>query len=166
LTRELVRRKPVAADTVQLDELLGAYAAAVDAQNWQGWLDLFAAECSYAVYTLQNAEAGLPLGYTIDDRRERLVDRVKFITEVWAGTIEPYRTRHIIQRVLTECTADGAYKVRANMIVSYTESDGPAGILVSGYYEDVIRMTEDGPRFVAKTVYLDGTPTRYLAYPL
>lgn len=156
----------MAADMAQLDDLLGAYAAALDTQDWQAWLACFAPECSYAVHSSQNAEAGLPLGYMLDDRRERLIDRVKFITKVWAGTIEPYRTRHIIQRVSTERPAGGDYKVRANMIVSYTESDGPAGILVSGYYDDVIRMTDDGPRFVAKTVFLDGTPARYLAYPL
>jgi 3-phenylpropionate/cinnamic acid dioxygenase small subunit len=102
----------------------------------------------------------------IDDRHERLVDRVKFITEVWATTIEAYRTRHVIQRVATTRDADGRYRVRANVLVGYTESNGTPGMLVCGYYDDVVRMTADGPRFVRRTVYLDGTPARYLAYPL
>lgn len=160
----------VAADhtvaTTQLDELLGSYAAALDGHDWQAWLDLFADECSYAVYSIENAQAGLPLGYMIDDRRERLKDRVNFITNVWAGTIEPYRTRHVIQRLSAKLSADGLYNMRANMIVSYAERDQVRGILVSGYYEDVVQITASGPRFVKKTVYLDGTPARYLAYPL
>lgn len=155
----------LADNSAQLDELYGRYADALDSQDWQKWLNLFAPDCAYAVYSRANVEAGLPLGYMIDDRRERLEDRVKFITQVWAGTIEPYQTRHVIQRVATECAAEG-YKIRANMIVSYTEIDGPAGILVSGYYYDVVHLTKDGLRFAAKTVYLDGTPARYLAYPL
>jgi hypothetical protein len=52
------------------------------------------------------------------------------------------------------------------MIVTYTEFDGPPSVLASGYYEDRIRITDDGPRFVEKTVYLDGIPARYLVYPL
>lgn len=154
------------ADGLVLDGLLGAYAAAVDNRDWQQWLSLFTNDCAYAVYTLENVERGLPLGYMLDDCRERLVDRIKFVTDVWAKTVEPYRTRHIIQRVQTERGADGTYKVRSNLLVSYTETDAPPAMLASGYYEDVIRLTEDGPRFVEKTVYLDGTPARYLVYPL
>lgn len=160
------RAEHLAEDMVQLDALIGSYATAVDARDWQAWLGLFAAECSYAVYSLENVEAGLPLGYMIDDRRERLIDRVKFITEVWHKTIEHYRTRHVIQRLRTERAADGTYKVRSNMIVSYTEANGTPGVLVSGYYEDLIRMAPYRPHFVSKTVYLDGTPARYLVYPL
>lgn len=156
----------LAVDAALLDALIGSYAEALDTQDWQRWLDLFTDDCSYAVYSLENVEAGLPLGYMIDDRRERLLDRVKFITEVWAKTIESYRTRHIIQRVRTNREADRTYRVRANMIVSYTEGNGTPGVLVSGFYEDVIRLTDNGPRFVEKRVLLDGTPARYLAYPL
>jgi anthranilate 1,2-dioxygenase small subunit len=163
---DVVRSNDATIDAAQLDQLLGAYAAALDGQDWQAWLGLFAEECSYAVYSIENAQAGLPLGYMIDDRRERLLDRVNFITNVWAGTIEPYRTRHIIQRVWAEHSADGVYNMRANMIVSYAEKDQVRGILVSGYYEDVVQIADGGPRFVKKAVYLDGTPARYLAYPL
>jgi 3-phenylpropionate/cinnamic acid dioxygenase small subunit len=166
LITEIASSELPAGDTALLDALNGAYAAALDSQNWQGWIDLFTPDCSYAVYSLENVDAGLPLGYMIDDRHERLVDRVKFITEVWATTIEAYRTRHVIQRVATTRDADGTYRVRANVLVGYTESNGTPGMLVCGYYDDVVRMTADGPRFVRRTVYLDGTPARYLAYPL
>jgi len=153
-------------DGLLLDGLLGSYAAAVDSQDWQRWLGLFTEDCSFAVYTLENVERGLPLGYMLDDQRERLVDRIKFVTEVWAKTVEPYRTRHFVQRIHTERGADRTYKVRSNLLVSYTETDGPPAVLASGYYEDVIRLTDEGPRFVDKTVYLDGIPARYLVYPL
>lgn len=165
-TEAEIEIRSLAADVVALDELYGAYAAVVDEQDWHLWPDFFTQDCSYIVQSLENADRGLPLAYMLDDSRARLSDRVKFVTEVWAGTIEPYRTRHMIQRVTTTDLGDGTFRVRANMIVAYTEIDGVPGILASGYYEDLVRMTDEGPRFVQKNVYLDGTPARYLVYPL
>ncbi|WP_218004844.1 aromatic-ring-hydroxylating dioxygenase subunit beta [Actinomadura macra] len=152
--------------TAMLDELYAAYAETVDERQWERWPDLFTEECAYTVQSLENAERGLPLAYMLDDCRGRLLDRVKFVTEVWAGTIEPYRTRHLIQRTRTEAVGDDAYRVRANVVVTYTEADGPPAILTSGHYDDHVRLTETGPLFADKRVYLDGTPTRYLVYPL
>ncbi|TYB41255.1 hypothetical protein FXF69_36700 [Actinomadura chibensis] len=149
-----------------LDELYAAYAETVDERRWERWPDLFTEDCAYAVHSLENAEHGLPLAYMLDDCRARLLDRVKFVTEVWAGTVEPYRTRHVIQRTRAAAAGEGAYRVRANVLVTYTEADGPPAILTSGHYDDVVRLTDAGPLFAEKRVYLDGTPTRYLIYPL
>lgn len=149
-----------------LDDLYAAYADVVDERRWQQWPDMFTEDCVYAVHSLDNAERGLPLAYMLDDCRARLLDRVKFVTEVWAGTVEPYRTRHVIQRTRTEAIGEDAYLVRANMLVTYTESDGTPAILAGGYYEDRVKVTEAGPLFAEKKVYLDGTPSRYLVYPL
>jgi len=149
-----------------LDQLYGAYAAAVDSHDWHKWPEFFTSDCSYMVFSQENVDHGLPLAYMLDDNRDRLFDRVKFVTDVWAGTIEPYRTRHFIQRTLTTDRGDGTFQVRANLIVTYTEADGVPGILASGYYEDLVRTTDQGLLFVEKNVFLDGTPSRYLVYPL
>ena len=149
-----------------VDTLLGEYALALDWQDWSKWLGLFAPECRYAVFSRQDAESNLPLGYMIDDCHARLVDRIKFITEVWAGTIEPYRSRHIIQRVSMKRIDDENYEILANMLVTYTENDEPSRMLATGYYHDVVCVTGEGAFFTSKTVYMDGTPARYLAYPL
>lgn len=153
-------------DGIALDEALARYASVVDGQEWHRWPELFSEDCSYAVYSLDNVERGLPLAYMLDDNRARILDRVKFVTEVWAGTVEPYRTRHVIQRTETEALDDRTYRVRATMVVTYTEFDGVPGVLASGYYEDRIRLTDDGALFVEKNVYLDGMPARYFIYPL
>lgn len=156
----------VAGLAAALDGLYGAYVAAVDDHDWDQWLEFFTEDCAYTVNTLENVEQGLPLAYMLDDCRARLLDRVKFVTEVWAGTIEPYRTRHLVQRTVTTDLGDGTWRVRANLFVGYTEVDGLPGILATGHYDDLVRMTEAGPLFVEKNVYLDGTPSRYLVYPL
>jgi len=149
-----------------IDELLGAYAAVLDNNELVRWPELFTEDCAYAVYSRDNAERGLPLGYMIDDSRDRLHDRVKFITEVWTGTIEPYRSRHLIQRTKATPISEGEWRVEANFLIAYSEIDGQSALLASGYYADIVRVTPDGPLFADKKVFLDGTPSRYLVYPL
>ena len=154
------------ADVLLIDDLLGAYPTVVDGQDWQAWPDLFAAECSYVVYSMDNVDRGLPLAYMYDDNRSRLLDRVKFITEVWAGTIETYRTRHLTQRTLMRRAGPGQFRVESNVLVGYTEVEGRPAILTSGRYDDVIVVEGGVAKFASRTVYLDGTPARYLVYPL
>lgn len=149
-----------------IDELLGRYAQVVDDQEWASWPELFAAECTYQVQTFDNARRELPLAYMLDDSRARLLDRVKFITEVWAGTIEPYRTRHIGQRTSVRALDPTSWAVRTNLQVSYSEADQPPAILATGYYDDVIVLVDGQGRFRDRRVYLDGMPSRYLVYPL
>ncbi|WP_420749803.1 aromatic-ring-hydroxylating dioxygenase subunit beta [Rhodococcus sp. O3] len=149
-----------------IDALLGCYAQVLDEQDWDRWPDLFADECSYTVHTLDNIRRGLPLAYMYDDNRARILDRVKFITEVWAGTIEPYRTRHVTQRTHAAQVAENRWEVRANFHVSFTENDSLSGLLATGYYEDVVEISVDGAQFVSRAVRLDSMPARYLVYPL
>lgn len=149
-----------------IDDLHGDYAMALDWHDWQKWLSLFLPDCYYAVFSRQYSDQGLPLGYMIDDCHARIVDRVKFITEVWAGTIEPYNMRHAIQRVSMQEVGEDLFEVISNIIVTYTENDDPSKLLATGYYKDIVRVNAQGARFSSKTVYIDGTPARYLAYPL
>lgn len=149
-----------------IDGLMGNYVAALDWQDWNGWLGSFADSCHYSVTSRQNAESNLPLCYMIDDCRARIEDRVKFITEVWASTIEPYRTRHVTQRLSVSRMDDRNYRVLSNVVVMFTQNNDPSGVLVTGYYDDVVTVDGGTALFASKTVYIDGTPARYLAYPL
>ncbi|WJJ14353.1 aromatic-ring-hydroxylating dioxygenase subunit beta (plasmid) [Prescottella equi] len=153
-------------DIRAVDNLLGRYARILDEQDWEQWPDLFAQECAYTVHTLDNLQRGLPLAYMYDDNRARVLDRVKFITEVWEGTIEPYRTRHVTQRTHAEPIDETKWSVRSNFQVSFTENDSLSGLLATGFYEDVVEVAPDGARFASRAVRLDSMPTRYLVYPL
>ncbi len=72
----------------------------------------------------------------MDDCRARLADRMKFITEVWLGTFEPYATRHFVQRLDGVETAAGRYAVESNFIVAYTSAHRHSEILATGIYQD------------------------------
>lgn len=149
-----------------VDELLAAYAGAVDDRDFSAWLALFAPECAYGVHAMENIREGLPLAYMMDDCRERLVDRVKMIEEVWQGTVEPYDTRHVLQRTALREVGEDRWDVRSNVIVSYTAASGEAGILVSGHCEDVVVLDGETALFEKRIVVLDNTPPRYLVYPV
>lgn len=164
LTSSIEDRRARAAYLV--DELLGAYACAVDERKFTAWLDLFAPECTYEVHAMENVREGLPLAYMMDDCRERLADRVKMIQEVWVGTVEPYDTRHVQQRTALRELGEDRWEVRSNVIVAYTSASGEAGILLSGHCEDVVILDGEHAVFEKKFVVVDNTPPRYLVYPV
>lgn len=56
LTSSVEDRRARAAYLV--DELLGAYARAVDDQDFTAWLALFASECAYEVRAMENVREG------------------------------------------------------------------------------------------------------------
>jgi len=52
-------------------------------------------------------------------------------------------------------------------MVAYTNRRGTSDILVTGTYEDIIGLGDDGPLFKAKRAILDTITTpRYLVYPV
>lgn len=158
--------KPSPEQMAVIDDLLARYCEVLDLRDFARWAELFAEQCAYAVYAADDAERGLPLAYMLDDNRARVLDRVKFIDEVWRGTFAPYRTRHVMQRTTVTTIGPELYNVKANVLVAYTQTDGVSGLLMSGRYEDRIRTGDSGATFVEKRVYLDGIPPRYLVYPL
>lgn len=150
-----------------VDELFAAYICAVDECNLEAWLALFTPECSYEVHPIENIRAGLPLAYVLDDCRERLIDRVTMIQEVWEGTVESYDARHFQQRIAMRELDEQRWEVRSNLIVSYTGASGEAEILVSGYCEDVIVIeSNETARLQKRFVVVENTLPRYLVYPV
>lgn len=150
----------------QLDELQVEYVRALDERDLQAWMRCFRADGSYTCIARENEEQGLPMPLMLDDNGERLRDRVKFITEVWAGTYEEYRTRHFTQRL--RCAREGdVYVVTSNVMVLYTTPRGSSEVLVSGTYEDRIVLDAGAAAFASKRAVLDTDVTpRYLVYPI
>ena len=151
-----------------VDALQTRYVRALDRRNMQAWLDCFARDGGgYVCIAQENEQQGLPLALMMDDSRERLMDRVKFITEVWSGTFEDYSTRHFVQRLECVEASPGLYSVESNFMVTYTTAGRQSEILVSGSYEDRVAIGPEGPRFTYKKAVLDTITTpRYLVYPV
>lgn len=157
-------------DLFRIDELQTRYIDALDRKDMPGWLATFCNEpnTSYICTTQENLDRGLPLALMLDDCYARLQDRVTYITQIWAGTFQDYRTRHFIQRVSSELLSDGIIRVRTNFTVIYTPEDtGISEVLSGGIYEDVVRLAGEGARFMSKRAVTDTSVLpRYLVYPL
>jgi anthranilate 1,2-dioxygenase small subunit len=150
-----------------IDALQVRYARALDRRDLTAWLDCFASEASYTCTHRENVEQGLPLALMMDDCTERLRDRVKFITEVWAGIFEDYWTRHFFQRLEHRVQDDQLCTVTSNFSVFYTTNDGLSAVLAVGSYEDEVIIMPKGAKFRSRRAILDtSTLPRYLVYPV
>lgn len=150
-----------------IDWLQVAYLDALDHRDMPAWLACFTVDGSYTCINAENDEVGLPVALMLDDSHERLRDRVKFITEVWAGTFEDYRTRHFVQRLRCSRTEDGLFAVTSSVMVLYTTPTGQSEVLVAGRYEDLVAPAAGTAAFKSKRAILDTDVTpRYLVYPV
>jgi len=150
---------------LQLDALQVRYTEALDSRNMQAWAQCFSSEGSYICISRESEEQNLPLALMMDDNRNRIEDRVNFITQVWAGTFEDYTMRHIVQRLSVAQMADAVYEVKSNFIIAYTTMRGQVDILTSGVYHDEISLLPT-IAFKSKRAVIDSvTPSRYIVYP-
>ena len=154
----------------RIDELQTRYINALDSKDIPGWLETFAVvpDASYICTTQESVDRNLPLALILDDCHARLQDRVTYITKIWAGTFQDYRTRHFTQRVSAEQISDNKVKVRTNFTVIYTPEDtGSSEVLTAGVYEDVISLANGSAQFISKKAVTDTSVLpRYLVYPL
>lgn len=152
-----------------IDALQLQYIDALDGKDMNRWLATFSNEetASYFCISKENVQRGLELGLMFDDCHARLVDRVAFITKIWAGTFQDYSTRHFVQRVAIEEIDERSVRMRSNFSVLYTPGNtGISEVLAAGVYEDVVRV-EAEPRIYTRKAILDTTVLpRYLVYPI
>ena len=149
-------------DALQID-----YVRALDRRDLQGWADCFGESGSYTCISRENEEQGLALAIMLDDSRARILDRVSYITKVWAGTFEDYTTRHFVQRLTCAQAASGLVTVESNFMLAYTTARGRSELLVAGLYHDEIELGVERALFRSKRAVLDTTTTpRYLVYPV
>ncbi len=133
-------------------DLYADYAAALDEQRYNDWLNLFADECCYIVQPRENFDADLPLATIRLESKGMLKDRIHGVTSTLYHA--PYYQRHIIggQRIRAE---ESGWLVEANYLVIRTHSDQPSDILSAGRYIDQV-ISEDGTvKFACKLCVFD-----------
>lgn len=152
----------------QVDDLQRRYVEALDRRDLDAWLDCFSqdAVASYFCIAAENVERGLEIALMLDDCRARLIDRVTFITKVWTGTFQPYRTRHFTQRIGKPSLHGGKLRVVSNFSIAITPEGGSSNLLAVGQYEDSVVLDRGEPRFLCKRAVYDTTVLpRYIVYP-
>lgn len=159
----------IAQDTLtRLDDLQNRYIAALDGKDINAWAATFSEqdEATYICRSAENESMGWPIALMLDDCRARILDRITFITKIWKGTFQDYRTRHFTHRVSCEQESETTYRVRSNFTIEYTLDPEASKTLATGVYEDVVVVEGDDMRFLSKRAVYDTTVLpQYIVYP-
>jgi salicylate 5-hydroxylase small subunit len=145
-------------------DLYADYAAALDEQRYEDWLDLFAEDCRYIVQPRENFDEGLPLATIRLESKGMLKDRIHGVTDTLFHA--PYYQRHIIGGPRIK-SSDGGWHVEANYLVIRTHSDQPSDILSAGRYKDQL-VEESGSMKIAHKLCVFDTELipNSLIYPI
>lgn len=152
----------------RVDELQNSYIAALDSKDMKGWAGTFAdrEDATYICRSAENEAHGWPIALMLDDCQARIKDRITFVTQVWKGTFQDYRTRHFTQRLSCEQESDTTFRVRTNFSIEYTHDPHESKTLATGVYEDVVVVEDGETRFLSKRAIYDTTVLpQYIVYP-
>jgi anthranilate 1,2-dioxygenase small subunit len=142
-----------AGDRFALYDLFVTYGALIDGAEYDAWLALFAATCTYHIVPRENYERGLPAGLVYCDSRAMLEDRIHALRE--ANKYNIHTDRHLIglPRLIGE--EGDARLVEAPFALYQTDQEGETRLFATGLYRDRIVVEADGLKFRDKVVLLD-----------
>lgn len=136
----------------EVARLYALYAASLDGERYDDWLDLFAEECSYKLVPRENFDRGHPLATLWFESKAMLRDRIYGITETLFHA--PYYQRHVIGPALVAIDGDEVC-AEANYLVVRTKRDQPSEMFNAGRYVDRIVRTAGGLKFREKLCVFD-----------
>jgi len=140
-------------DRFALYDLFAAYGALIDAAEFDDWLALFAATCTYHIAPRENCERGLPAGLVYCDSRALLEDRIRALRE--ANKYNIHIDRHLIG--LPRLIGEGGDEklIEAPFAVYQTDQEGETRLFATGLYRDRIVVEAGALKFRDKLVLLD-----------
>jgi 3-phenylpropionate/cinnamic acid dioxygenase small subunit len=140
-------------DRFALYDLFASYGALIDAAEFDAWLTLFAASCTYHIVPHENYERGLPAGLVYCDSRAMLEDRIRALRE--ANKYNIHTDRHLIGLPRSVSEGGDAKLIEAPFAVYQTDQEGETRLFATGLYRDWIVVEADGLKFRDKLVLLD-----------
>jgi salicylate 5-hydroxylase small subunit len=148
-----------------LAQLYADYAAAVDAADWDRWVEFFVGDCEYKVQPRENYERGFPLCTLALLSKGMLRDRVYGIRETLFH--DPYYQRHTVglPRILRR--EGDLIEAEANYAVFRTKLSQETTVFNVGRYIDRVRITQGGLKFESRVcVYDTEMIPNSLIYPI
>jgi salicylate 5-hydroxylase small subunit len=136
-----------------LVQLQADYAAAVDAQDWPRWVNLFTEDGVYRLVPRENHERGFPLATLAFKGRGMLADRAYAIKETLFH--DPYYQRHVLSPPRVLSNDDGVLRSETNYAVFRTKLNGPSTVFNVGRYLDAVVATDEGWRFAERVAVYD-----------
>ena len=138
---------------LEIEDLLTAYAAALDGDALETWPEFFTEACFYQIIPRDNYERGLPLALIRCESKGMLQDRVFAIRETMM--YEPRYLRHLISGVRIVGEDGDGWRVEANYAVFETPLNELTRVFNVGRYLD--RIVRDGEqlKFAEKLCVFD-----------
>ncbi|GAA5236600.1 aromatic-ring-hydroxylating dioxygenase subunit beta [Verticiella sediminum] len=140
-------------DWLAVQRLYAAYTTAVDAGDWDAWVELFVDDCEYKLQPRENHERGLPLATMWFLSKDMLRDRAYGIRETLFH--DPYYQRHVVEAPSIVREDEGVLVCEANYAVFRTKRDGPSTVFNVGRYHDRVVRTPDGLRYARRCCVFD-----------
>jgi anthranilate 1,2-dioxygenase small subunit len=142
-----------AGDCLALYDLFAAYGALIDAAEFDAWLALFAATCTYHVVPRENYERGFPAGLIYCDSRAMLEDRIRALRE--ANKYNIHIDRHLTGQPRLTGQEGDVTLVEAPFAVYQTDQEGETRLFATGLYRDRVVVEAGRLKFRDKLVVLD-----------
>ena len=140
-------------DRAAIHDLLAKYGALLDAEKYDEWLDLFAAECRYNVMPRENYDRGLPAALIFCDSRAMLEDRIRALRE--ANKFNIHTDRHLIGLPRIIGSEADRLDIEAPFAVYQTDQEGETRLFATGLYRDRLAVGQNGLKIRDKLILLD-----------
>ena len=146
-------------------DLMDEYAARIDADRLEEWLDLFAEESTYRIVPRENYDRDLPVSIILCTSKDMLRDRIVSLRQ--ANEYNPHYDRHLVTNIRVRPEGDSAVRIEAHYLVVQTNLEGQSRLFSAGRYLDKARLEGGHLLFTEKLVIVDtfSVPT-LLATPL
>ena len=138
---------------IDLIHLYSNYAAAVDAAQWEQWMDLFSDDCEYKIQPRENHERVFPLCTLALLSKNMLKDRVYGIHETLYH--DPYYQRHVVGLPTIRSVENGVIYSEANYAVFRTKLSGESTVFNVGRYVDKIKRDGEALKFISRLCVYD-----------
>jgi salicylate 5-hydroxylase small subunit len=134
-------------------QLQARYTSAVDANDWDAWVDCFVDDCVYRIQPRENFERGFPLATLSFESKGMLKDRAYGIAETLFH--DPYYQRHIVGAPLVRTVSDESIECEANYVVIRTKLSELSTVFNAGRYIDTVFRTSEGLKFKSRQCIYD-----------
>jgi salicylate 5-hydroxylase small subunit len=137
----------------KLTQFYQDYAAAVDTESWDAWMEMFTENCIYRIQSRENFERNLPMAALSLEGQGMLKDRIYGITETIFH--DPYMQNHVVSAPRIKSVTDDLIHSEANYAVFRTKMDGIAQVYNVGRYIDQIEVSASGLKLKSRICLFD-----------
>jgi anthranilate 1,2-dioxygenase small subunit len=134
--------RPPTAVREALGDLMAEYAACIDEDRLEDWVELFTEDCDYRIVTRENVEQGLPNVLMWCDNKDMLRDRVESYRHV--NEYNLHWDRHVLGPLRHTGQQGRLWSFEASYSLFQTELEGASRLFSVGRYRMEALVDEAG----------------------